>query len=290
LRAGDPAQRADLVLDPGSQLVGQCLGRAVAQLLQLAVRPADRGRLAFQDRGERAGEGFGIAASGTSHPGQVTLGPAQPVTGMTQRQDPVQGGDRPPDAQPAQVGAEIAHLASRLRLVGDGKARVHRPGVHPDVDGAFLAARRPVPRRQRCPQQVALQPGGFVDRGTADSLDPGNPRHHRGQVTAIAQIRPVRRHPAAQRAGPAGIQHPVTRIPEPVAAGQARQACHLGRRVAPHQGAPPASCTHATWQLSARPAAPVQPRQLQRQVAQRTGSGPLDTSNLLTMRVRPHRG
>ena len=114
-----------------------------------------------------------------------------------------------------------------------------------------------------------------MGRVTADRLDPGNPGHHRGQVTAIAQIRPVRRHPAAQRAGPADIQHPATGIPEPVDAGRARQPRRCGRPVAPHQAAPPAICAHATWLVSPAPRPP-------RRGNSRGQVPQLDTSGTLT--------
>lgn len=104
------------------QLVGELVGGAVAQLLQVELRPADRGRLAFQDRGQRVGQGGPVAAADTSPPGQVTLGPAQPVSGLRQRQEPVQRGDRSPRPQAAQVGPEVPDLAAESQLTASIRA------------------------------------------------------------------------------------------------------------------------------------------------------------------------
>jgi hypothetical protein len=99
---------------------------------------------------------------------------ARPGSGIGQRHKPVQRADCVPHAQPAQVRAEVAHPARGPCPERDGKTWLHRPGIQPDKHGAFLAARRPVPRRQRRPQQVALQPRGLMRRVAADGFDPGN--------------------------------------------------------------------------------------------------------------------
>ena len=110
---------------------------------------------AFQDRGERTCQRCAVAVSDAPHPGQVRFRAAQPDTGISQRQDPVQRTDRLPHPQAAKVGTEITSPPTGLRLKCDPEARRHRPRVHPDVDGAFLAPRRPVPPWQRRLQQVA---------------------------------------------------------------------------------------------------------------------------------------
>jgi hypothetical protein len=99
-----------------------------------------------------------------------------------------------------------------------------------------------------------------------------------------------RPHPAAPpdrpRAGP--VPSPGTRRP-PRRAGRPapRQACDCGRPVAPHQAAPPAIHTDATWQVSAGPTAP--PRRSNSggtgwwPVPQPTGSAPPKASGALAM-------
>ena len=224
LRAGHPVQRADLAVYPARELEGQGLGGVLAKLLQLAPDPGDGFRLAPQDRAQGAQERLAVGRADATRPREAELHAAKVSAGIGQRQDPVQRGHRLPGPQAAEVGAEVPYLAGGLPVAGHRESGRGRPLVQPDVDHVFLAARRPVPRRQRGLQQVAFQPGGLVRRVAADRLDPGHPRHHRGQVAAVAQVRPVRGHPGTQRGRPADVEDRTSRVPEPVDPRPARQA------------------------------------------------------------------
>jgi len=73
-------------------------------------------------------------------------------------------------------------------------------------------------------KQVSLKPCSLVFAGAGDSLNPRNPAHHRSKVPAITKVRPVRRDPPAQVAGPAQVQSTADGVPEPVDAGRGRKA------------------------------------------------------------------
>jgi hypothetical protein len=122
----------------------------------------------------------------SSHPGHGTFRAAQPGTAISQWQDPVQRTDRLPHPRAAEIGAEITGPPSGLRLERDPQARRHRPRVHLDVDGAFLAPRRPAPPWQRRLKQAALRPRGLMGRIAADRFNAGDPGDHRGHMARPA--------------------------------------------------------------------------------------------------------
>src|SRR5512146_1720843 len=110
--------------------------------------------------------------------------------------------------------------AGRRALVDDSHVWRAYGIVEPDPDLSLLAAvRRTVPRGLAGLQQVPFQPGGLV-RGVADDrLHPGDAGDHRRQMTAVAEVAPIRGDPTAQADRATQVEDPPRGIPKPVHTG-----------------------------------------------------------------------
>ena len=139
-----------------------------------------------------------------------------------------------PAAAPATVRTPPGAPAGRRGRGRSAARRAQRRPVHDRQPGAGRLA-EPVQTSFSCrrsgrgstaagPPGAGSAPARPPRGGVADDgLKAGDARHHRRQVTSVAEVTPVRDHTAAQANGPPQVEHPAGRVAEPVHARRGGQ-------------------------------------------------------------------